>query len=281
MPLPENVRFYLHPSTSHTPASDPEDRGMCEYLKNPNRNQETLHALHLALQAWIAEGKEPPPSRYPRISDGTLVPAAEVRFPNIPGVRYTAQYNHKFVNDYSTLPARHVPGTEYRVLVPQVDKDGNDIAGIGSAGLQTPTATYTGWNLRAAGFMAGSLCVIDGSSFPFAPTPAERGSGDPRPSLKERYGSHAGYLEAFRKGAAARYEKLSSARGLRPVSRQSSEGGAGSAALTRRPLVAAFTNQAFDEARRAGQERLVARGMASIVAIATSGSTAPSRAATF
>jgi hypothetical protein len=202
MPLPENVRFYLHPSTSHTPASDPEDRGMCEYLKNPNRNQETLHALHLALQAWIAEGKEPPPSRYPRISDGTLVGAAEVRFPNIPGVRYTAQYNHKFVNDYSTLPARHVPGTEYGVLVPQVDKDGNDIAGIRSAGLQTPTATYTGWNLRATGFMAGSLCVIDGSSFPFAPTPAERGSGDPRPSLKERYGSHAGYLEAFRKGSA-------------------------------------------------------------------------------
>ena len=202
VPLPENVRYYLHSSTQHGPTSDPENRGMCQHLKNPNRNQETLRALQMALRAWIAEGIEPPPSRYPRLSDGTLVPADEVRFPNIPGVRYTAQYNHKFMNDFSVLPPRHVPGAEYGVLAPQVDEDGNDIAGVRSAGLRTPTATYTGWNLRAKGYMEGLMCAIDGSYFPFATTPAERRGDDPRPSLEERYGTHAGYVEAFREGAA-------------------------------------------------------------------------------
>ena len=202
VPPPDNVRYYLHSSTQHGPASDPA-RGICQHLSNPNRNQETLRALQMALRAWIAEGIEPPPSRYPRLSDGTLVPADEVRFPNIPGVRYTAQYNHKFMNDFSEtpIPSRHVPDTEYGVLVPQVDEDGNDIAGVRSAGLRTPTATYTGWNLRAEGHMEGLMCAATGSYFPFATNAAERGD-DPRPSLEERYGTHAGYVEAFREGAA-------------------------------------------------------------------------------
>jgi hypothetical protein len=33
------------------------------------------------------------------------------------------------------------------VLVPQVDGDGNDIAGIRSLQLAVPLGTYTGWNL--------------------------------------------------------------------------------------------------------------------------------------
>ena len=157
--------------------------------------------LQMALRAWVVEGIEPPPSRYPRLSDGTLVPADEVRFPNIPGVRYTAQYNHKFMNDFSVLPPRHVPGAEYGVLVPQVDEDGNDMAGVRSASLRTATATFTGWNPRAEGYMEGFTCAIDGSYFPFATKGAGRGD-DPRPSLEERYGTHAGYVEAFREGAA-------------------------------------------------------------------------------
>jgi hypothetical protein len=48
--------------------------------------------------------------------------------------------------------------------------------------------------------MEGLLCGIDGSSSPFAKTPADRGD-DPRLSLQERYKTHAGYIAAFRKGA--------------------------------------------------------------------------------
>jgi len=49
--------------------------------------------------------------------------------------------------------------------------------------------------------MDGVTCVGNGSCFPFATKGAERGD-DPRPSLEERYGTHAGYVEALREGAA-------------------------------------------------------------------------------
>ncbi len=41
------------------------------------------------------------------------------------------------------------------------------------------------------------LCGLSGSFFPFAKTQAERlASGDPRPSLEERYGDHGGFIDA-------------------------------------------------------------------------------------
>jgi hypothetical protein len=197
---PDNVRYYQHASVQHGPAGVPS-RGICEHLSNPNRNQETLRALLIALRAWVAWGIEPPPSRYPRLADGTLTAADQVRFPNIPGVKYTGQHNHKLINDFSVLPPRHVPGTEYGVRVPQVDGDGNDIGGIRSVMLQVPVGTYTGWNLRAAGFMEGLPCLASGSFIPFAKTAAERGN-DPRPSLEERYGTHQRYVDRVRTAAA-------------------------------------------------------------------------------
>jgi len=46
------------------------------------------------------------------------------------------------------------------------------------------------------------LCVLTGSYFPFATTTAERLlTGDPRPSLQERYGSHQGFVAAVEKAA--------------------------------------------------------------------------------
>jgi hypothetical protein len=45
---------------------------------------------------------------------------------------------------------------------------------------------------------------LSGSYFPFATTRAERlASGDPRRSLEERYGDHAGYVKAVRRAAKA------------------------------------------------------------------------------
>src|SRR5207244_4497830 len=70
-------------------------------------------------------------------------------FPAIPGVTFSGRVNHLSVIDYSQLPARHVPGQDYHVLVPKVDADGNDMAGVRSANLLAPIGTYTGWNLRA------------------------------------------------------------------------------------------------------------------------------------
>ena len=68
--------------------------------------------------------------------------------------------------------------------------------------LQAPLGTYTGWNLRRAGFAEGELCSITGAFIPFARTRAERlARGDPRPSLEERYGTQNAYVAAVRAAA--------------------------------------------------------------------------------
>jgi hypothetical protein len=77
-----------------------------------------------------------------------------------------------------------------------VDADGNDIAGIRSLDVAVPVGTNTGWNYtNKPGTI--DLAGLFGSYFSFAKTSAERsGSGDPRPSLQERYTDQAGYVAA-------------------------------------------------------------------------------------
>ena len=206
VPIPDNVRVYLFSSTQHGPAGTASPTTMCQQLTNPNQYRETQRALLHALQEWVTDGHNPPPSRVPRIGNGTLVPSlpqAVQGFPAIPGVRYTGGFNDLFINDEDAQPPEHVPGTEYTVLVPRVDEDGNDIGGVRSVTLQAPLGTYTGWNLRRAGFMEDESCGLTGSFIPFATTRAERlEAGDPRLSLEERYGTHEGYVEAVQAAAA-------------------------------------------------------------------------------
>ena len=89
--------------------------------------------------------------------------------------------------------------------VPKVDADGNEIGGIPLVLLEAPLGTYLGWNITADGakpFHRGKLCNYAGGMIPFSPTKAEREAvGDPRPSLEERYGNHAGFVSAVRKAA--------------------------------------------------------------------------------
>jgi len=60
-----------------------------------------------------------------------------------------------------------------------------------------PLGTYNGWSLRRAGFAEGEQWWNTGSFVPFARTKAEREArGDPRPSIEERYPSHAAYIAA-------------------------------------------------------------------------------------
>jgi hypothetical protein len=81
-----------------------------------------------------------------------------------------------------------------------VNADGNDIAGVRAAELRAPLATLTGWNPRHAENGApGDIMLMMGSTLPFARTPAERErTGDPRPSIAERYASKADYLNRVR-----------------------------------------------------------------------------------
>jgi hypothetical protein len=87
-------------------------------------------------------------------------------------------------------------GHVYPALVPAVDADGNDRAGIHLPEIAVPLATQTGWNLRHPRTGAAfALAGVVGSYFPFARTKAAReAAGDSRLSIGERYPERASYL---------------------------------------------------------------------------------------
>lgn len=193
---PDNVRIYLLSSTEHGPASFPPPRRFGQELLNPVPQREVMRALLRALHQWTTNETPPPPSRYPRVSDGTLVPARQVKFPPIPGVA-----------DPRTIvgPALVRNGRVEKLpfLVPQVDADGNDLAGIRVPDVSVPVATNTGWNFRAKTVgNPQNIYYLLGSYIPFAATRADRERRhDPRPSIEERYRSRDDYLQKLRAAA--------------------------------------------------------------------------------
>jgi len=225
--LPDNVRRYFFPGVTHGGgkggfAVEGDHKamsvtGQCVLADNPNPSLDTTRALTAALIDWVVKGAEPPPSRYPTLAAGDLVQpsAAAMGFPRIPN----APQPDGMLNDFLDLDFG--PGFNYRdlsgvitvqppklkralpSLVPKVDADGNEQAGVRSVLHQAPLGTYLGWNVTAGGFYQGQGCGFSGGYIPFAKTKAERmASGDPRPSLEERYGSHDAYVAKVRAAAA-------------------------------------------------------------------------------
>lgn len=196
--LPDNVRSYLLSGTMHGVGPFPPERAAAgggsvrsggRELNNPTPQDTVMRTLLGALHRWTADGVAPPASRYPRLSDGTLVPSRNVRFPSIPGSM-----------DPRTItgPAR-VAGGQVRPLphlVPQVDEDGLDLGGIRDPEVAVPLATTTGWNFRAEAVgNPNDIYQLLGSYMPFAKTATARtASGDPRRSIEERYPSEGEYL---------------------------------------------------------------------------------------
>ena len=66
------------PGTQHGEAAFPPATGNGQQLANPTPQVAVMHALLRAVRAWVETGEAPPPSRYPRLSDGTLVPVDEL-----------------------------------------------------------------------------------------------------------------------------------------------------------------------------------------------------------
>jgi len=216
--LPDSpfARNYFISSHQHGTGSA-TNKGACQQFQNPLNSAPVQRALFVALDRWATRGKEPPRSRVPTFHDGTLVPPlpqSRMGFPNIPGVTYTGLKTTRYLFNYGPgfhetgIPTFNPPrqadgvhafgpvyednpanGPIYPSFIPRTDSDGNDIAGVRLADVTVPLATYTGWALRA-GPQANDGCESSGQFIPFARTRAERvASGDPRPSVEERYRS--------------------------------------------------------------------------------------------
>jgi hypothetical protein len=207
--IPENVRVYAFGGTQHGPAAWPPKRGIADNLANPGDYRPFLRGLLEALDAWVKDGTPPPPSVYPRIDRKTLVDWHQkgTGFPALPGVRYPEVIQQPEAKDYGprfeaegvlTVEPPRIVG-RYVVLVPRSDPDGNDLGTLLPPEVAVPLATYTGWNLRRRDVGAeGMLVSLTGSYLPFPRTREERlRTGDPRRSVRERYGTFANYQRRF------------------------------------------------------------------------------------
>jgi Alpha/beta hydrolase domain len=195
--LPPNARAYLIASTQHNATYNMSaTRGSCMNARNPHGVTPLQRALFVVLDEWV-DGRAPPGSRTPRLKDGTLAAPEKLAFPAIPGIHAAPRANAIAVIRDWTKP--DIDTTKpYRILVPQVDADGNETAGVLMPDIAVPLATHTGWNQYRAPFPEGATCDRDGTYAPFARTRAEREArGDPRLSVEERYGTHADYVRRY------------------------------------------------------------------------------------
>ena len=201
---------------------------------NPVPATALVNRLRVALREWVMNGTEPPSSRWPLMrgpkNERTLVEPtkAAMGFPSgVPGIPDSIFLPENFVfpvldydwgpefdhSDATGNPTNVPPPirSAIKMLVPKVDADGNERGGVPTVLRDAPLGTYLGWNVTAGlghprydgrPFHAGQVCNYIGGMVPFAKTKAQRlANGDPRPSLEERYGTHAGYVAAV-KGAA-------------------------------------------------------------------------------
>ena len=211
MPLPPNVRVYLLAAGQHGVAAFPPARTIGQQLNNPLDYRWAMRSLLTSMNGWIETGTAPPASAYPRIDQGTLVAPDKLRFPKVPGVNvastphkaYHANYGPDFITKGIVTQEPPAIGAAFPILVPQVDADGNELAGIRMPELSVPLATYTGWNLFHE--RSGPPTVVSsmqGSFIPLARTRADRDrAGDPRRSVDERYTGRDQYLGMISKAA--------------------------------------------------------------------------------
>lgn len=225
---PAGVRVYLFAGTQHLPgslpppAADPNTGGRGLQVFNVVDYAPLLRAALVNLDRWVSEGVEPPPTAVPRLAGSTAVPAeaTAAAFRAIPGVRFPDRVSRPARLDFGPDLARGIAalppkiGAPYATLVPAVDADGNEVAGVRPLELAVPLATYTGWNPRHPEQGApGDLMSMMGSTLPFPRSREERTrAGDPRPSIEERYASREAYLERVRAAAG----ELVAARWLLP-----------------------------------------------------------------
>jgi len=209
-PISDNVRIYHFTGLQHFSGPFPPEKGKQDLLgqepQSPLPVKYFWRAMIANLDAWVRSNTLPPASSYPKIADGTLVPLQQYALPAIPSVNRPHEANQARRLDFGpnwrdgllTIQPPKV-GEAFPVLVPQVDRDGNERDGVRLPEITVPLATYTSWNLRDASIGAPDQRVaFEASYISFPKTELERkNSGDPRRSIAERYSSRQDYLSRY------------------------------------------------------------------------------------
>jgi hypothetical protein len=198
--IPPEVRIYSFGGCQHSPGGGlPRAAANGQLADNSSDYRPMLRALLLALEAWVREGREPPASVYPRLADGTLAGwrQAASGWHALPGVRYPEviqcpehlDRGPDFFTLRRTTIQPPVSLGSYVVRVPAYGSDDNELGCLMLPSVRVPLGTFTSWRLRQRAIGAESeLWTLRGGYVPFvATTAALEESGDPRPSLAERY----------------------------------------------------------------------------------------------
>jgi hypothetical protein len=207
----DSVRIYHFTGLQHFSGPFPPERGKGDLLgqepQSPLPVKYFWRAMIADMDAWVRSNTLPPPSSYPKIADGTLVPLREYALPAIPGVNRPHEANEAWHLDFGPNRREGILGAQppkvgepFPVLVPQVDADGNERDGVRLPEIAVPLATYTSWNLRDPSIGAPDQRVsFEASYLPFPRTAAERQkTGDLRKSITERYADRDDYMARYK-----------------------------------------------------------------------------------
>ncbi len=215
LPVPPNERVYHLAGGQHVPGPFPpvettRHPGSRAYRGQPLDYRMPLRALLVSLIDWVRDGREPPPSAYPRIDRGHLVLLDGLRLPVIADLGRPTVVHQPDRLDFGPRWSQGiidqeppVVGAPFPVLVPQVDSLANEVGGFRTVELEAPLASYLPWNLRKGqpGDTAEMTRIL-GTFLPLPRTEAERAAAnDPRPSIASRYPNRTAYLTAARRAA--------------------------------------------------------------------------------
>jgi len=186
IPLPDNVRRYYLPSSTHgggsgavtqNPSASPvncpgNNWGRGTLRANPLPATALVNRMRVALRDWVMKGTEPPASKWPQLrgpkNERTLVEAtkASMGFPSgVPGIPdsvfaaenfvfpifdydWGPEYDHYNASGNPTNMPPPIRG-QVKMLVPMVNSDGNEQGGVPTVMNEAPLGTYLGWNITA------------------------------------------------------------------------------------------------------------------------------------
>jgi len=211
---PETDRIYHIASAQHVPGSLPDAPapGAPAFVdSHPVDTRTVYRALLVAMVQWLDHDTPPPPSRYPTVDNGTLVPVADMERPAVPGIATPDRVHTAHRMDYGPrwererVITQQPPrvGPAFGTRVPAVDSIGNERGGIQTVFTQAPLATITPWRLRTGD--VANPDELDDFFGGMIPLPRTRGvadsTSDARPPVNALYPARDAYEARAREAA--------------------------------------------------------------------------------